>query len=357
MEKLNFKIIEKYLTNIFNHIEHSLAILDKNLNIQWCNKAYVERLGMIPEDILDKKCYSLWHKKITPCEDCPCIKSLITGNTEIKEKISPEGRHYVLIAIPLKEDGETKAIFEIGREITEKKILNETLRESIKLQGIYEIIDNFAHQFNNIFNGIYGFAQLLKHTTKDKDSLVFIEKLINSIERGSKFIKTLLSLKATLSVKKVFDLNFLILSFKEMLKDMASEKINMEFLISNEECLIKGDPMHLREVLYELVENAKNSILDRGVISISTEKIKIDSEEKVVLKISDTGKGMNEETLKRCFEPFFTNEPRRFGLGLTIVKHIIQEHKGFIEVESSPSKGTTIKIFFPSATLQQAQDT
>lgn len=357
MKELNpINLIENHLISIFNIIEHNLSIMDKDLNILWTNKAYVDRLGMNSEDILGKKCYTLWHKRVSPCEGCPCVKALRTENIETSEVITQEGRHYILIAIPLKENEEIKGVFQIGKEITEKKIVDEKFKEIIKLEGIYEIIDNFAHHFNNIFNGIYGFAQLLKKHIKDKENLIFVEKLIESVEKGSNFIKALLALKTTSSTMKVFDLNYLIISMKEVLKNIVGEKIKIEFFLSKEDMMIKGDPLQIREVLAELVQNAKNSILNDGVISILTEKIKKMDEEKIVLTISDTGHGMDEETLKKCFEPLFTLDPRRFGLGLSIVKNIVQKHNGSIEIKSYKNSGTTVKIYFPSATLQQEQD-
>ncbi|WP_353684196.1 ATP-binding protein [Thermodesulfovibrio sp. 3907-1M] len=357
MKSLQFKLTEESLFSIFENIEHNMSIMDKELNVLWCNKVYAERLGMTPEDVKGKKCYSLWHKRSTPCEGCPCVKALKTGSTETAERISDEGRHYILTGIPLKENGEIKAVFEIGREVTEKKIIDEKFKEAIKLEGIYEVLDNLTHQFNNIFNGIYGFAQLLKDRVTEKNYSLYIEKLIESVEKGAKLIQALLALRKTPSLAKVFDLNSLVISTKEVLKNIAGEKINLEISLSKESPLIKGDPQQLREVLVELVQNARNAMPEHGVISISTEKIRTDLKENIVLTVSDTGHGMDKETLEKCFEPLFTQDPRKFGLGLSIVKNIVQKHNGFIEVKSSPHAGTTVKIFFPSATLQQEQDT
>lgn len=357
MKTLSLILTEESLNSIFNSLEHNLSIMDKELNVLWCNKVYAERLGITYENVLGKKCYALWHKRITPCEVCPSVKAFQTGNTETVEIISAEGRHYISTAIPIKENGQIKAVFEIGKEITEKRIIDEKFKEIIRLEGIYDVIDNLAHQFNNIFNGIYGFAQLLKQRIRDEELLTMVEKLIESTEKGSKFIKALLALEKTPSVTKVFDLNFLIISTKEVLRSIAGEKVKLEFSLSKENPLIKGDPLQLREVLVELIQNAKDAIHDEGVISISTEKVRINSQEKVVLTISDTGCGMDENTLQKCFEPLFTHDPRKFGLGLSIVKNIIQKHDGIIEIQSSPKLGTTVKILFPSTTLPQEQDT
>jgi len=355
MNSLQFKLTEETLTAIFNSIEHNLSILDKNLNVLWSNKVYAERLGMNPEDVSGKKCYALWHKRSSPCEGCPCVKALETGNIETAERISVEGRHYILTGIPIKENGEVKAVFEIGREVTEKKIVDEKFKEVIKLEGIYEMLDNLTHHVNNIFNGIYGFAQLLKERVKDEAALTFTEKLLDSVEKGSKFIQALNALKKTPSISKVFNLNFLIISTKEVLKNIAGDRIKIELSLSEEDPLIKGDPLQIRELLVELVQNAKNAIPDEGVIKITTEKATVDAQKKVVLTISDTGDGMDKETVERCFEPLFTQDPRKFGLGLSIVKNIVQKHNGTIEIKSSPQAGTTVKILFPSATSQQEQ--
>jgi PAS domain S-box-containing protein len=355
MKEFRFRLSEESLVSIFNHIDENICLLDKDLNVLWTNKTYLDKLGMSSEEVLGKKCYSLWHKRLSPCEGCSCVKALKSGKEEVYERISDEERYWIITAVPLKNEDKIEGVFEFAKEITDKKIIYKKLRETIKIEGIYEIIDNLSHQYSNILNGIYGFAQLLKKETKDEKSLNFLEKLIESVEKASKFKEALLALKKSPSLVKVFDLNFLIISMKNLLKEMADEKIKFEFSLSKENPLIKGDPQQIREILIELVLNAKNAMSEDGVISISTEKIRINSEEKVVFTVSDNGVGMDKETLEKCFEPFFTNDPRRFGLGLSIVKNIVQKHNGTIQLISSPQNGTTVKIFFPSATLQQAQ--
>lgn len=357
LSKFNSSNLLDSVLSAFNLIEHNVSIMDKDLNILWANKAFVNRLGMDMEHVLDEKCYFLWHRIKSPCENCPCIRALQTGNIESFERATKEGRYYILHAIPLKINGEINGVLEIGKEITKEKLVDSKISEVIKLEGIYEMLDNFSHQFNNIFTGIYGFAQLLKNRLDDEISKKYLQSLIESIEKGSKFMHSLSNLKNIPSIKKVFDLNHLIISIRDLIEEIAGDKIKIEFSLTNEVPLISADPFQIKEVVVELVQNAKNSIIEKGIIVISTEKLMINDESKVLLSISDTGEGMDEETIKKCFEPLFSTHPLRFGLGLSVIKNIIDKNDGTIELNSIPRVGTTVKILFPETTLPQAQDT
>lgn len=339
----------------FDCLEHNISIMDRDLNVLWVNKAFVKRLGITKNEAIKKKCYKLWHRRSLPCDNCPCVKALHTGNIEKFERISSEERHYILTAIPIKENNQIKGVLEIGKEITEERLIEKRLREVIKIEGIYETLDNLSHQFNNIFTGIYGFAQLLENRLTDETSLKYLRKLIDGIEKGLKFMHSIANLKKIPSVKRVIDLNYLIISIRELIENVVGEKVMVEFSFTKEVPLISADPFQIREVILELIQNAKNSITDKGIIKISTEKKTVNSEMRVFVVISDNGKGMNEEILKKCFEPLFTTNPTNFGLGLSIVKSIITKHSGEIEIESVPESGTTVKVHFPAVTLPQEQ--
>ncbi|MCX8033984.1 MAG: ATP-binding protein [Thermodesulfovibrio sp.] len=342
------------LSEILNNLDDNLSILDEECNIIWANKAYYNRLGKKYDEILGKKCYSLWHHLTSPCHDCPCVKSFKTGNTEIAEKVTPEGRHFILVGIPLKTNDGRKLVFEIGREITEKKLSREKVVEILQIKAFNNLLGDFCHHLNNIFTGIYGFAQILGKYIQGEKSENYLGKLINSIERGIQFLKNIEKLKPVSNTNKVFDLNYLIISMKNTLYDIVSQKnIKLNISTSNLKSLIRGDPFQLRELIFELVKNAKDSILDSGTIDIKIEKI----DSKVVLIVKDSGIGMNEKILKRCLDPFFTTYPRKFGLGLTISKSIAERMNGSLKIESHPNSGTIIKVYFPEAILPQEQDT
>lgn len=351
---ISFDLEDYTLTEIFNYIEDNLSILDEKFNIFWANKAYNNRLGKQFEEIIGKKCHKLWHQMNSPCPNCPCVKAFETDKTEVNEIITPEGRHFILVGIPIKTKENKKLVFEIGREITEKKLSKEKYIEILQLKAFNTLINDFCHQLNNIFTGIYGFAQLVRKNIQNEKSKKHLIKMIESINKGIQFIKTLEKLKNVTTEEKIFDLNYLLISMKHILKEIINnESITLNISTNVSSSLIKGDTFQVKELLFELVKNAKNSILDKGIIDIRVDKI----DSKVILTVKDNGVGMSEKILKRCFEPFFTTDPTKFGLGLTIIKNIVKKMNGSVEISSEPYKGTTVKVYFPEATSQQEQDT
>lgn len=342
------------LTEIFNYIEDNLSILDEECNILWANKAYYNRLGKQLGEIIGKKCHDLWHNLNSPCPNCPCVKTFKTDKTEVNDRITPEGRHFILVGIPIKTKENKKLVFEIGREITEKKLSKEQYIEILQLKAFNSLINDFCHQLNNIFTGIYGFAQLLRKDIQNEKSEKHFIKLTDSINKGIQFLKTLEKLKNIRTEEKIFDLNYLLISMKHVLKELINnDNITLNISTNVSSPLIKGDVFQIRELLVELIKNAKNSILDKGAIDIKVDKI----DAKVILIVKDTGVGMSDKVLKKCFEPFFTTDPSKFGLGLTIVKNIVEKMNGSLEIKSEPSLGTTVRVYFPEAILPQEQDT
>ncbi len=335
--------------------------MDSDLNVLWANKAFFERLGMNEYDVLGEKCYFLWHRRSSPCPNCPCVEALQSGNIESKERKSAEGRTYLLTAVPIKKDDKIVGVFEIGKEITKELMLQSRVKEIVRHEVFFEIIEDILHHFKNIFTGVSGFAQLLKSKVNDDTSVLYLNKLLESVNRGNEFIKSFSLLKKEPTMKIVFDLNYLIISIQDPIKKIAGDKVEVEFKLTQDIPLIAGDPILIKEVIFELIENSANSIVKKfgegGRVKILTEIIKTDLKEKVLLEISDNGTGMNDETLNKCCEPLFTTNPTRFGLGLSMVKNIINQHDGKIQIESKLSQGTIVKIYFPKATSQQALGT
>ncbi len=355
MEKdnlINISIKTDILTEVLNNISDNLSILDEVGNVIWANSSYIRRLGKNFKDITGQKCYALWHNLNSPCSNCPCFKAFKTKKIEIYEKTTPEQRHFLLIAIPFKTKYNKKLVFEIGREITEKKIIEKYV-EFIQMKAFTNIVNELCHQLKNIFTGIYGFAQLLKEDIQNEKAHKRLNSLMNSIKKGNDFLKALEKFRRVDTENKIFDLNYLLISMEDSLKEIIdNENIKLKISPYVKPCLINFDPILIREVLIELTKNAKFAILDKGTIEIKLEKVNSE----VILTIEDTGKGMTEEDIKKCFEPFFTSDPRKFGLGLTIVKNIVEKMNGWIEINSYPNVGTKVKIYFPEVTLPQELD-
>lgn len=354
MRQNYLKLVQSSLTEIFNNIDDNLSILDSECNVLWANKAYCDRLGKDFSEISGKKCYSLWHHLSSPCVNCPCIKALKTNRTELVERITAEGRHFILIGIPIVNNMRRKLVFEIGKETTSNKLIDERAIELAKANAINHIIGEFSHQFKNIFTGIYGFTQILMKEIRDKKQVDVLEKLIKSLEKGKSFLKALERINSSTFTDVVFDLNYLLISIKNALNELIHDKkIKLNLHLSKSPSVIRGDPSQIREIIIELIKNAKDSIENEGLIDLIVEKKK----SKVILTVKDNGVGMDRLSKQKCFEPFFTTDPRRFGLGLTIVKNTVERLSGSIRIKSFPGTGTTVKIYFPEAILPQEQGT
>lgn len=253
------------------------------------------------------------------------------------------------------------------RDISER-IKNERQRMDLEQQLLHvqkrEIIgtlaSGLAHDILNIL-GIIGTAinKLLFLKDIDQKSLMqSAEQISKATERGRSLVRQLLSFA------RKSELNFDLLQINEVVAEIAAvvqrifpQNISLEVSLANDIPLVRADNNQIHQALLNLLLNARDAIGESGKIiintanaySLSQEKKRDQNTEYLVITISDNGCGMSEEVLKKIYEPFFTtkDEATGSGLGLAMVKGIIENHRGFIEVESEVDKGTTFKLYFP----------
>jgi PAS domain S-box-containing protein len=252
----------------------------------------------------------------------------------------------------------------IMRDITNIKELERQLLESQKLETVGRLAGGIAHDFNNMLNVILGNAQLAKmlgpFEGKAGDHLSSIE---NAVHRAAGFVKQLLafSRRQVLDLK-VVHLNDMIADFAKMVRRFVGENIEMKIITGKTLPTVKVDVAQLHQVLLNLVVNARDSMPRGGDLTIETYSQRLDRSycrmnvdakpgRYAVFSVSDTGTGMDGETIKKIFEPFFTTKRvgEGTGLGLSVVYGIVKQHGGFIHVYSEPGKGTEFKIYIPSA--------
>jgi len=227
--------------------------------------------------------------------------------------------------------------------------LQKQLAHAQKLESLGRLAGGVAHNFRNILQAVLGNSQFLQMAYSQDALLQKITKIINeSVKKGSHFIDSLLKFSRQDIDKEIHPLN---------LKDVLDETYK---IISNtfdyrikiatkiEDSLpIRGDYLSLNQVFINLCNNARDSMPSGGELTIEAKKNK----EKVMVTISDTGHGMDEETVKNIFDPFYTTKEigEGTGLGLSITHGIIEEHNGTISVSSQPKKGTIFTVSFPIA--------
>ena len=230
-----------------------------------------------------------------------------------------------------------------------QEILQKQLSHAQKMESLGRMAGGVAHNFRNILQAILGNAQFLQMAYSQDEQLQKITGAINeSVSEGADFIYSLLRFSRQEVEKEILplDLKSILDETYKIISNTFDKSIKITMKIEKP-LPIKGDSLSLGQVFINLCDNARDSMPDGGELRIEAKK----DEKAVVVTISDTGCGMDEETLKNIFDPFFTTKEvgEGTGLGLSITHGIIKEHKGKISVSSQPNKGTQFRVTFPLA--------
>ena len=254
------------------------------------------------------------------------------------------------------------------REIEERRAAEEALRKSEeelrhaqKLEAVGRLAGGVAHDFNNLLTAIIGYADLL---TERDDPIVrqHAELIRQAGDQAATLTRQLLafSRKQILHLK-VIDLNKLVVEMEKLLRRVIGERFELKTFPHAEDGRVKADPSQLETVILNLGVNARDAMPGGGKLVIRTENIQVDGEKLsnlsnplssgkyVVLSVTDTGVGMDEQTRSRIFEPFFTTKEagQGTGLGLATVYGIVRQSGGAIGVESELGQGSTFRIYLP----------
>jgi PAS domain S-box-containing protein len=268
------------------------------------------------------------------------------------------------------DKGQPIGILGINRDITERKQAEEEkekleaqLRQAQKMEAVGRLAGGVAHDFNNILTGINGYAEMIIEGLKTDDSLrPRMEVILNAGKRAADLTAQLLAFsRKQVIAPKVIQPNDILLNSQKMLRRIIGEDIDFIFAPGSRLWRINADPTQLDQVLMNLAVNARDAMPDGGKLTIETQNLSLDDEyckshagfipgDYVMLAVTDTGHGMDEETKSKIFEPFFSTKEvgKGTGLGLATVYGVMKQNKGFINVYSEIYVGTTFKIYFPA---------
>ena len=244
----------------------------------------------------------------------------------------------------------------------ELEVLNEQLRQSQKMEAIGLLAGGIAHDFSNILTTIKGSIYIIsKDLDKTSPMLKYTEQTLSSVNKANNLTQSLLafSRKQTFVLQPV-SLNKVINKAENLLAQVLGEHIELTKILTEKNTVIMADRNQIEQILMNLTTNARDAMSDGGKLTIKTDISEIDEAFKrehgygafgkyVLLTVSDTGTGMDEEIKGNIFEPFFTTKEtgKGSGLGLAVTYGIEKQHDGFIDVETAPQKGTTFRIYFP----------
>jgi two-component system cell cycle sensor histidine kinase/response regulator CckA len=266
--------------------------------------------------------------------------------------------------IPIFEGGRVTRVVTVIRDITERVRLEEQLRQAQKMEAIGRLTAGIAHDFNNLLTAINGFAALMRFELAPDDPVQELaEKILDTGRRAADLVRQLLAFSHRQIIEpRTLDLNDIVSNMGEMLGRIIGEHIQMETILTPELWPVEVDPAQIEQVIVNLAVNARDAMPSGGRLTIETANVILDKDyvaghveatpgEHVLLAVSDTGGGMNEEIKAHIFEPFFTTREtgKGTGLGLATVYGIVRQSGGHIWVYSEENQGTTFKIYLPRA--------
>ncbi|MBA4311758.1 MAG: hypothetical protein C0417_03915 [Chlorobiaceae bacterium] len=265
-------------------------------------------------------------------------------------------------------EGNATAYRSFLRDITERKTLEDQLRQAQKMESIGTLAGGIAHDFNNILGIILGYTALLQKGTTDQQRVTqSLDTIKRAVHRGADLVRQLLTFarKGEPEFSSV-NINEIITELIKILNQTFPKTIRIKSELYNQPPSIIADSSQLHLALLNLCVNARDAMINNehggagtGVLTLRTNLIKSDkivqrfpqanAKHYICISVSDTGIGMDDETRNRIFEPFFTTKElgKGTGLGLAVVYGVINSHHGIVDVESTKSIGTTFSLYFP----------
>jgi len=274
------------------------------------------------------------------------------------ERTRPDGRVIEVRRNPVPDGG----FVLIYSDVTERKRLEDQLRQSQKMEAIGRLAGGVAHDFNNILTAIMGYCELLLLGLEPGTQLArSAEQIERSAERATTLVRQLLALGRKQVVQPVvLDLNAVIASLGGMLQRLIGEDIALHITLAPSPGRIRADRGQIEQVLLNLVVNARDAMPKGGQLHIETAEARLDDQQLLaaglapdatylMLTVADTGVGMDAETQAHMFEPFFTTKEKGkgTGLGLSMVYGIVEQSGGKLLVRSRPGEGAVFEVFLP----------
>ena len=262
-------------------------------------------------------------------------------------------------------DAEGNCVGVVGtfRDVTKQRSLESQLLHASKMEAVGTLTGGIAHDFNNIIQAISGYNQLLMMKKNESDpDWKYLANIDRLNQRATDLVKQLLIFSRKVEINlQAMDLNAEINEYYNLLKEVIPRMISVDLDMDAGLWKIKGDPAQLGQVFMNLSVNARDAMQEGGVLQIKTENVIVEEKTErhgmelnpgcfVLLRVSDTGQGMNQETLAHIFEPFYSTKDsgQGTGLGLAVVYGIVANHGGHICCESEFGRGTTFNIYFPA---------
>lgn len=352
------------LQMIFDSVPALIFYKDHEHRLVRVNQAHAQCYGLPKEQIEGKTDAELGSPYAEDYlqDDLSVMKTGEPLRGVIEQFHTPTGTRWIQTEKVPHRDAQGNIIGLVGLavDITERKQLEEQLRQSQKLEAIGQLAGGIAHDFNNLLTIINGYSEILLEETGSNDPrYTMLEEIGHAGRRAAALTHQLLAFSRKQVLEpRVLDLNSLVVNMERMLGRLISEDIELHTLVAPEPAHVLADPGQLEQVVLNLVVNACDAMPRGGQLTIETASVsmpgtyrEVPPGDYVQLIVRDTGCGMDVETRNHIFEPFFTTKElgKGTGLGLATVFGIVKQSDGHILVDTEPGMGACFRIYLPKA--------
>jgi two-component system cell cycle sensor histidine kinase/response regulator CckA len=357
---------ERRFREMLQDVELAAVLLDVNGTVQFCNQFLLGLTGWSEEDVIGAS----WSERFQPGDvaagDAPFQRDVATGAVprSLEREVVTRAGDRRLIRWSNTDihdvDGAIVGTASIGEDVTERRHLEDKLRQSQKMDAVGQLAGGIAHDFNNLMTAVSGYADLAL-TSVDQDDPIRSDliEITNAADRATSLTRQLLAFSRRQPLRPTtVDLRQVVREIEPMLRRLIGEQISLATRLSRRSATVRVDRSQIEQVIVNLVVNARDAMPAGGNLQIdvstSPDVPEADSGNtilgpNVVLTIADTGSGMTADVRSRAFDPFFTTKGPNdgTGLGLSTVYGIVQQSGGAVAVESDPGRGATFRVVLP----------
>jgi PAS domain S-box-containing protein len=343
-----------------------VTVVDAAGHVVFASPSTIDRLGWTTEELLGRPFAELVHpedrerfdRRVLHCEDL-AKPAPVSWRARCHDGT---WRWLETNAALLEEAGGARRLLCTSRDVTDRKALEEQLRQAQRMEAIGRLAGGVAHDFNNVLTVILGYAANLEYAPDASERVATEAAEIRvAAERAARLTQQLLAFsRQQVMQSRVTDLNAVVVQLGTMLQRLIGTHIALELALDAQPWPVLVDPGQLEQVFMNLVVNARDAMPGGGTIVIRTatrrlpagrreQGVPIPRGDWMVCEVTDTGSGMTPAVLARIFEPFFTTKPtgQGTGLGLSTVYGILKQSGGFIFCESAVGRGTTMRMYLP----------